>query len=91
LCHSAYGGARRCVEGLEFTSDVGPSLLDPEPKWGLSRSSLYYIFDAIADYVSLPEFRGCPFDNADAEAPAGNVRGWPPRSAATGWNASSSS
>jgi AcrR family transcriptional regulator len=29
------------------------------------------IFDAIADYVSQPEFRGCPFDNADAEAPAG--------------------
>jgi AcrR family transcriptional regulator len=29
------------------------------------------IFDAIADYVSLPEFRGCPFNNAAAEAPAG--------------------
>ena len=29
------------------------------------------IFDAIADYVSLPEFRGCPFTNAAAEAPAG--------------------
>ena len=29
------------------------------------------IFDAIADYVSLPEFRGCPFHNAAAEAPAG--------------------
>jgi AcrR family transcriptional regulator len=115
LCHSAYGGARRCVEGLEFTSDVGPCLLDPEPQWGLSRSSLYYIFrgedelvaaylrgrhdawrqrvearlggiddpddkilvifDAIADYVSLPEFPGCPFDNADAEAPAGECQG----------------
>ena len=24
LCHSAYGGARRGVEGLEFTGDVGP-------------------------------------------------------------------
>ena len=29
------------------------------------------IFDAIADYVSLPEFRGCPFTNAAAELPAG--------------------
>jgi AcrR family transcriptional regulator len=29
------------------------------------------VFDAIADYVSLPEFRGCPFTNAAAEAPAG--------------------
>src|SRR5882672_8260385 len=29
------------------------------------------VFDAIADYVSLPEFRGCPFENAAAEAPAG--------------------
>jgi AcrR family transcriptional regulator len=32
------------------------------------------IFDAIADYVSLPEFRGCPFDNAAAEAPAGECQ-----------------
>ena len=31
------------------------------------------IFDAIADYVSLPEFRGCPFNNAAAEAPAGEA------------------
>jgi AcrR family transcriptional regulator len=29
------------------------------------------LFDALADYVSLPEFRGCPFDSAAAEAPAG--------------------
>ena len=29
------------------------------------------IYDAIADYVSLPEFRGCPFTNAAAEAPTG--------------------
>jgi AcrR family transcriptional regulator len=29
------------------------------------------VFDAIADYVSLPEFRGCPFTNAAAELPAG--------------------
>jgi AcrR family transcriptional regulator len=33
------------------------------------------IFDAIADYVALPEFRGCPFENADAEAPAGECQG----------------
>jgi AcrR family transcriptional regulator len=33
------------------------------------------IFDAIADYVSRPDFRGCPFDNADAEAAAGECQG----------------
>jgi AcrR family transcriptional regulator len=33
------------------------------------------IFDAIGDYVSLPNFRGCPFDKADAEAPAGECQG----------------
>ena len=32
------------------------------------------IFDAIADYVSLPEFRGCPFHNAAAEAPVGEAQ-----------------
>ena len=37
---------------------------DPEEK-------ILAVFDAIADYVSLPEFRGCPFVNAAAEAPAG--------------------
>src|ERR1700694_3905947 len=37
---------------------------DPEAK-------ILAIFDAVADYVSLPEFRGCPFVNAAAEAPAG--------------------
>jgi AcrR family transcriptional regulator len=31
-------------------------------------------FDAIADYVSLPEYRGCPFHNAAAEAPAGEAQ-----------------
>jgi AcrR family transcriptional regulator len=41
---------------------------DPDDK-------ILVIFDAIADYVSLPEFRGCPFDNADAEAPAGECQG----------------
>jgi AcrR family transcriptional regulator len=41
---------------------------DPDDK-------ILVIFDAVADYVSLPEFRGCPFDNADAEAPAGECQG----------------
>src|SRR6478736_6221719 len=34
---------------------------DPEEK-------ILAVFDAIADYVALPEFRGCPFVNAAAEA-----------------------
>jgi AcrR family transcriptional regulator len=41
---------------------------DPDEK-------ILVIFDAIADYVSLPEFRGCPFENADAETPAGDCQG----------------
>jgi AcrR family transcriptional regulator len=32
------------------------------------------IFDAIADIVSMPEFRGCPFDSAAAEAPGGQCQ-----------------
>jgi AcrR family transcriptional regulator len=32
------------------------------------------IFDALADYVSLPDFRGCPFVNAAAEAPGGQCQ-----------------
>jgi hypothetical protein len=32
------------------------------------------IFDAIAEDVSRPDFRGCPFNNAAAEAPAGDAR-----------------
>jgi AcrR family transcriptional regulator len=32
------------------------------------------VFDAIAGYVSLPEFRGCPFNNAAAETPAGDAQ-----------------
>jgi AcrR family transcriptional regulator len=32
------------------------------------------VFDAIAEYVSLPEFRGCPFHNAAAEAPGGDAQ-----------------
>jgi len=37
---------------------------DPEDK-------ILAVFDAIADDVSRPDFRGCPFVNAAAEAPAG--------------------
>jgi AcrR family transcriptional regulator len=40
---------------------------DPEHK-------ILAVFDAIADYVSSPEFRGCPFVNAAAEAPAGDAQ-----------------
>src|SRR3984893_17372914 len=40
---------------------------DPEEK-------ILAVFDAIADYVSLPGFRGCPFVNAAAEAPAGEAQ-----------------
>ena len=32
------------------------------------------LFDALGDYVSLPEFRGCPFDSAAAEAPTGQCQ-----------------
>ena len=32
------------------------------------------VFDAIAEYVSLPEYRGCPFHNAAAEAPTGEAQ-----------------
>ncbi|MCW2652359.1 MAG: hypothetical protein QOE41_3217 [Mycobacterium sp.] len=49
---------RQRVDGAQVGID------DPDEK-------ILAIFDAIADYVSLPEFRGCPFVNAAAEAPAG--------------------
>jgi AcrR family transcriptional regulator len=42
------------------------SAADPDQK-------ILAVFDAIADYVSLPEYRGCPFHNAAAEAPAGEA------------------
>jgi AcrR family transcriptional regulator len=32
------------------------------------------LFDALADYISLPEYRGCPFDSAAAEAPTGQCQ-----------------
>jgi AcrR family transcriptional regulator len=32
------------------------------------------LFDALAEYVSLPEYRGCPFDSAAVEAPTGQCQ-----------------
>jgi AcrR family transcriptional regulator len=32
------------------------------------------IFDALADYVSRPDYRGCPFHNAAAEGQAGEAQ-----------------
>ncbi|MDT5343677.1 MAG: hypothetical protein QOE52_2861, partial [Mycobacterium sp.] len=32
------------------------------------------VFDALADYVSRPDFRGCPFNNAAAEGQAGEAQ-----------------
>jgi AcrR family transcriptional regulator len=32
------------------------------------------VFDAVAEYVSLPEYRGCPFHNAAGEAPVGEAQ-----------------
>ena len=52
---------RQRVEAAQARTD------DPDEK-------ILAIFDAIADYVSLPEFRGCPFTNAAAEAPAGEAQ-----------------
>jgi AcrR family transcriptional regulator len=52
---------RRRVEAAQAGID------DPDEK-------ILAVFDAIADYVSLPEFRGCPFNNAAAEAPAGEAQ-----------------
>jgi AcrR family transcriptional regulator len=49
---------RQRVEAAQADTD------DPDEK-------ILATFDAIADYVSRPEFRGCPFNNAAAEAPAG--------------------
>jgi AcrR family transcriptional regulator len=52
---------RQRVEAAQTNID------DPDAK-------ILAVFDAIADYVSLPEFRGCPFHNAAAEAPAGEAQ-----------------
>jgi AcrR family transcriptional regulator len=49
------------VEAVQASTD------DPDAK-------ILAIFDAVADYVSLPEFRGCPFHNAAAEAPEGEAQ-----------------
>jgi AcrR family transcriptional regulator len=52
---------RGSVEAAQAGTD------DPDEK-------ILAVFDALADYVSLPEFRGCPFHNAAAEAPAGEAQ-----------------
>ena len=52
---------RQQVEAAQAGAD------DPDQK-------ILAVFDAIADYVSLPEYRGCPFHNAAAEAPAGEAQ-----------------
>jgi AcrR family transcriptional regulator len=52
---------RQQVEAAQADTD------DPDEK-------ILAIFDALADYVSRPEFRGCPFNNAAAEAPAGQAQ-----------------
>jgi AcrR family transcriptional regulator len=52
---------RQRVEAAQAGAD------DPDEK-------ILAVFDAIADYVSLPEFRGCPFDNAAAEMPGGECQ-----------------
>jgi len=52
---------RQRVEEAQADTD------DPDEK-------ILAIFDALADYVSRPEFRGCPFNNAAAEAPAGQAQ-----------------
>ena len=51
---------RQQVESAQARTD------DPDEK-------ILVIFDEIADYVSDPEFRGCPFHNAAAEAPTGEA------------------
>jgi AcrR family transcriptional regulator len=52
---------RQRVEAAQAGAD------DPDAK-------ILAVFDAIADYVSLPEYRGCPFHNAAAEVPAGEAQ-----------------
>jgi AcrR family transcriptional regulator len=52
---------RQLVEAAQSGAD------DPDAK-------VLAVFDAIADYVSLPEYRGCPFHNAAAEVPAGEAQ-----------------
>jgi AcrR family transcriptional regulator len=52
---------RQRVEAAQADTD------DPDEK-------ILATFDALADYVSRPEFRGCPFNNAAAEAPAGQAQ-----------------
>ena len=55
------------LRGRERVNAAQTGIDDPEEK-------ILAVFDAIADYVALPEFRGCPFVNAAAEAPAGEAQ-----------------
>src|SRR5277367_5320636 len=52
---------RQRVEAVRADTD------DPDKK-------ILSIFAAVADYVSQPECRGCPFHNAAAEAPEGEAQ-----------------
>jgi AcrR family transcriptional regulator len=52
---------RKQVEELQSTVD------DPAEK-------ILAIFDVIGDYAALPEYRGCAFANASAEASAGSAQ-----------------
>ena len=51
----------------ERVSAAQAGIDDPEEK-------ILAVFDAIADDVSRPDFRGCPFVNAAAEVPAGEAQ-----------------
>jgi AcrR family transcriptional regulator len=41
---------------------------------GDAEGKILAVFDALADYVSRADFRGCPFHNAAAEAPPGEAQ-----------------
>src|SRR5258707_14394690 len=47
-----------------FVEQAQAGIDDPSEK-------ILALFDGLADYVSLPEFQGCPFDNAAAAGPPG--------------------
>jgi AcrR family transcriptional regulator len=55
---------RRLLRWQERIAERQNGIDDPDEK-------ILAVFDAIADDVSRPDFRGCPFVNASAEVPAG--------------------
>jgi AcrR family transcriptional regulator len=55
---------RRLHRWQERIAERQNGIDDPDEK-------ILAVFDAIADDVSRPDFRGCPFVNASAEVPAG--------------------